>query len=217
MARIIKPAIYIFCEGESEIQYATFLKTKFQDVVAIQKPIKGTFDKAESNFKSSSKYRDNASEIDEIWFFFDLDEEQGDQQKWDKRLKIIKNLRKLRKKPNIQVRLLMTTGCVEYWFSLHFAKSSPQIKTSVDKINVEKNLKKFVSSYEKGDKDSIYIIAENYKTAIENGKWSLQQLQLDSSPKDEKEEDIVNEWLYKNSKTFSNVHEAIVFLEQLRN
>lgn len=147
MARKIKPAIYIFCEGESEIQYAKFLKTKFKDVVAIQKPIKGTFDKAESSFKSSSKYRDNASETDEIWFFFDLDEEQGDQQKWDKRLKIIKNLRKLRKKPNIQVRLLMTTGCVEYWFSLHFAKSSPQIKTSVDKINVEKNLKKFVSSY----------------------------------------------------------------------
>lgn len=172
MARIIKPAIYIFCEGESEIQYATFLKTKFQDVVAIQKPIKGTFDKAESNFKSSSKYRDNASEIDEIWFFFDLDEEQGDQQKWDKRLKIIKHLRNLRKKPNIKVRLLMTTGCVEYWFSLHFAKSSPQIKTSADKINVEKHLKKFIPSYEKGDKDSIYIIAENYKAAMENGAYN---------------------------------------------
>ena len=32
------------------------------------------------------------------------------------RLKIIKKLRRLRKKPNIRVRLLMTTACVEYWF-----------------------------------------------------------------------------------------------------
>ncbi len=41
-------------------------------------------------------------------------------QKWNDRLAIIKKLRKLRKKQGIRVRLLMTSGCIEYWFMLHY-------------------------------------------------------------------------------------------------
>ena len=30
MARKIKPLIYVFCEGESEIEYTKYLKEKFE-------------------------------------------------------------------------------------------------------------------------------------------------------------------------------------------
>ncbi len=216
MPKKMKPAIFVFCEGESEMEYASFLKDRFRDVVAIQKPVKGTFDKAKANFSNSPKYRDYASETDEIWFFFDIDEEQGDKEKWNDRLTIIKQLRKLRKKPNIKVRLLMTTACIEYWFFLHFQKVQPPIKTSADKEKMLKELETKVPAYVKGDKTTIYQIAEKYKIAIQNGEWSIAQLKTESLPRDTSE-DGVNEWLYKNSKTFSNVHEAIIFLEELRN
>ena len=39
MPKKMKRAIFLFCEGESEIEYASFLKDTFRDVVAIQKPV----------------------------------------------------------------------------------------------------------------------------------------------------------------------------------
>ena len=215
MPKKIKPAIFVFCEGESEMEYASFLKDRFRDVAAIQKPVKGTFNKAKANFSNSPKYRDYASETDEIWFFFDIDEEQGDKEKWNDRLTIIKQLRKLRKNPNIKVRLLMTTACIEYWFFLHFQKVQPPIKTSTDKEKMLRELETKAPTYVKGDKTTIYQIAEKYKIAIQNGEWTIAQLKAESLPRDTTE-DGVNAWLYKNSKTFSNVHEAIIFLEELR-
>ena len=50
---------------------------------------------------------------DEIGF---LDVDDGQTGSWDRIQKIVSTLKKLRKKPNIRVRLLMTTGCVEFWF-----------------------------------------------------------------------------------------------------
>lgn len=51
MARKIKPLIYVFCEGESEIEYTKYLKEKFEDVAVIQKPVKGLFEVADKKFK----------------------------------------------------------------------------------------------------------------------------------------------------------------------
>lgn len=69
MARKIKPLIYVFCEGESEIEYTKYLKEKFEDVAVIQKPVKGLFEVADKKFKKDAKYRNNAEVTDEIWFF----------------------------------------------------------------------------------------------------------------------------------------------------
>lgn len=69
MGRKIKPLIYIFCEGESEIEYAKFLKEKYEDVAVIQKPVKGLFDTAGKKFKKDAKYKNNTEVTDEIWFF----------------------------------------------------------------------------------------------------------------------------------------------------
>lgn len=135
MARKLKKSkvsICVFCEGESEQAYTDFLKSKFQDVAVFKRPSStGLFDDADNRFKKDPKYRDYADVIDEIWFFFDVEEKDIDN--WSKRLEIIKRLRRLRKKPQIRVRLLMTTGCIEYWLMLHYRLFAPPVLTVPEK------------------------------------------------------------------------------------
>lgn len=131
-----KPLIYVFCEGESEQCYARFLKEHFEDVAVIKPASKpGLFDEADSCFEKSPKYKSSAEVTDEIWFFFDV--EETDHGHWDSRYKIIKKLRKLRKKPNIRIRLLMTTGCIEYWLMLHYQMMAPNLTTKPEKERIE--------------------------------------------------------------------------------
>lgn len=112
-----KVSICVFCEGESEQAYTDFLKSKFCDVAVFKRPSSpGLFDDADNRFKKDPGYRNYVDAIDEIWFFFDVEEK--DIGNWTNRLDIIKRLRKLRKDPKIRVRLLMTTGCIEYWLML---------------------------------------------------------------------------------------------------
>lgn len=114
-----KPYIVVFCEGESEQVYTDFLRKEFKDVASIKRPSStGLFEEADSKFQKDKAYQGYAEVTDEIWFFFDV--ETKDIGSWDARMKIIKRLRSLRKRPGIKVRLLMTTGCIEYWLMLHY-------------------------------------------------------------------------------------------------
>ena len=82
MARKLKKSkvsICVFCEGESEQAYTDFLKSKFQDLAVFKRPSStGLFDDADNRFKKDPKYRDYADVIDEIWFFFDVEEKDID-------------------------------------------------------------------------------------------------------------------------------------------
>lgn len=216
MPRLIKntkPLIYVFCEGESEQAYTDFLRRKFSDVAVIKRPAAtGLFDEADSRFKKDPKFRNSAEVTDEIWFFFDV--ETKDIGNLEKRLKIIKNLRKLRKGPNIKVRLLMTTGCIEYWLMLHYKMFAPPVLSVADK---EKMLAEVVTkepAYVKGDYGSTARIAEHYPTAVKNAEKVMHNLLSDGLPGLE-DTDERNRWLCTRCKTFSTVNEAITFLEQL--
>lgn len=209
----VKPLIYVFCEGESEQAYIDFLKQQFSDIAVIKRPQStGLFEYAKERFKKDPKYRNSADETDEIWFFFDL--EASDVKKWDKRLTIIKELRRLRRKPNIRVRLLMTTGCVEYWLMLHYKMYVPQIQTVADKERIIAELKIRNPDYHKGDYTSTSRIAEHYPVAVKNAQRTVSNLLSDGLPGLD-DSDERNQWLYKNCKTFSNVYEAIIYLENL--
>lgn len=210
MGRKIKPLIYVFCEGESEIEYTRFLKEKYEDVAVIQKPVKGLFDVADKKFKKDAKYRNNAEVTDEIWFFFDVDD--GQTGSWDKIKKTISVLQKLRKKPNIRVRLLMTTGCVEYWFLLHYKKVCPSIQNVAEKGTVLKMLQNECPGYEKGDSVTTRKIAERLEKAIINGDWVLEHITGLPTLEDN---DVRNRWLYQSTLTFTTVQDAIKFLESL--
>lgn len=214
--RVKKEKLYIvvFCEGESEQAYIDFLRKKFQDVAVIKKPkATGLFEEADSRFKKDKQYRDYVDIIDEIWFFFDV--ETKDKESWDKRLKIIKRLRSLRKKPGIKVRLLMTTGCVEYWFMLHYEMYIPSIQTVADKERVISRLVVKEPNYKKGDYGITAKIAERYPIAVINGKKTLTNLIQDGLPCLE-DTDERNQWLCQKCLTFSNVYEALEFLEGLK-
>ena len=206
-----KTIIRVFCEGETEQAYTEFLKRRFADVAVIKYPKEtGLFDEAENRFAKDPQYRDNAEVIDEVWFFFDV--ETKDVGLWDHRLKIIKKLRKLRRDPNIKVRLLMTTGCIEYWLMLHYKKYAPPLQTEAEKARVINEVTEKESTYKKGDYPSTAKIAENFPTAAANAKWTLDNLLSDGLPGVE-DTDERNQWLCKNCYTFSKVFEAIEFLQ----
>ena len=211
--RKTKPLIYIFYEGESEQCYARFLKEHFSDVASIKYPAsKGLFEEAENKFAKDAKYRNNIEVTDEIWFFFDV--EITDHVHWPERYRIIKKLRRLRKKPNIRIRLLMTTGCIEYWFMLHYQMMVPPITTVADKDRIRHQLEQRVPEYEKGDWEATSKIAAKHPIAVQNGQRVLQNLQSQGLPTLE-DTDERNQWLHQSSLTFTTVHEAILFLESI--
>lgn len=209
-----KTVIRVFCEGESEQAYTEFLKKRFSDVAAIKYPSKpGLFEYAEDLFKKDRLYRDYADVIDEVWFFFDV--EAGDNNKWEERYSVIKKLRKLRKKPNIRVRLLMTTGCIEYWLMLHLKYYTPSLQTVAEKERVISEIKVAEPLYEKGNYEIIAKIADDkYTVAVRNAKKTVKRF-LDEGMPGLEDTDERNQWLYRKCLTFSNVYEAIEFLESL--
>ena len=210
-----KKYIVVFCEGESEQAYMSFLKKEFRDIATFRwAKSPSPFEEADKRFEKDKKYRDNAEVTDEIWFFFDV--ETKDIDKWDAHMKIIKKLRKLRKKPGIKVRLLMTTGCIEYWLMLHYEMYAPSIRTVAEKNQVMNHLRRRVPNYEKGDVNVTEEIAENYPTAITNARQTLYNL-LDQGLPTLEDTDERNHWLCQKCLTFSNVHEAINFLIGLQN
>lgn len=217
MARRFKktrPLIYVFCEGESEQAYTDFLKRKFADDAVIKRPSSvGLFEEADSRFQKDPKFRNSADETDEIWFFFDV--ETKDVSKWDQRMKVIRKLRRLRKKTGVRVRLLMTTGCIEYWLMLHYKMYTPSIRSVSEKEHVIAEVKLKEPAYSKGDYSSTARIAENYPTAVINAEKTVHNLLSDGLPGME-DTDERNRWLYTNCKTFSTVYEAINYLESIK-
>lgn len=217
MARKLKKSkvsICVFCEGESEQAYTDFLKSKFQDVAVFKRPSPtGLFEEADNRFKKDPKYRDYSDVFDEIWFFFDVEEKDVDN--LSKRLEIIKRLRRLRKKPQIRVRLLMTTGCIEYWLMLHYRLFAPPVLTVPEKEQMLRQVIKEEPTYKKGNYIATARIAQHYPTAVKNAGIVLQNLLKEGMPGLE-DTDERNLWLCKNCRTFSTVQEAISFLESLK-
>ena len=227
--RPVKPLIYAFYEGESEKQYLQQLKARYRDAEVINivsKP--GLFKEAVSQFDKNPSLRENAEVTDEIWFFFDVGDTDGDEKSWDFILPKMKSLRGKRKKPGIRVRLLMTTGCLEYWLLLHFQKCLPclQRKEDRDKAEAELNqlcLKNWDKPYEKGDSDIIRRIFEaGAETAAEYGASYLRKLEEEGLPALDNPDKPVNsqldkryQWLLSCEKTFTTVQEALHFLSGL--
>ena len=137
---------------------------------------------------------------------------EKDISKWNDRFTIIKKLRKLRKKQGIRVRLLMTSGCIEYWFMLHYKYYTPKLITVPEKEKVINEVKKLIPTYVKGNSAATEKIAVNYQKAVENSKKTVKALLPDGLPGID-DTDVRNQWLNTKSVTFSNVYEAIEFLQ----
>lgn len=214
MSRKQRPYIVVFWEGESEEVYLKFLKQEFRRETEINvSKQKGLFDQAIKIFgpKGELKDSDVRKMVDEIWFIFDTEKDlKGKWNEYEEKIGILKKRAK-----NAQIKLLMTKGCIEYYFLLHFEKSAPTIILPVDKDKVEEKLKnKYCSDYKKGDKKSTYRIAKNYIRAIENSKWSLKRIEAEIV--DLKESRERNRKLFVSDSTFSNAHEGVEYLLRLK-
>ena len=108
----------------------------------------------------------------------------------------------------------MTSGCIEYWFMLHYKYYTPNLITVPEKEKVISEVKKLIPTYEKGNYAATEKIAVNYQTAVDNAKKTVKALLSDGLPGLE-DTDIRNQWLNTKSKTFSNVYEAVEYLQGL--
>lgn len=207
-----KKLIAVFWEGQTEKMYIeSFCKEKFQDkAIFLVNTKKGLFDIAENCLKNNANFSKYQNEIDEIWFFFDT--EKVDQSKWNDYYKVIKKLMGS-KNHQKNIRLLMTTSCIEYFFLLHYKKTSPQIRTKSDKDAIIKQLSDCLGAeYQKANKDLILKISEKYQDGINNGNWSLNQI-FDNSSSLVYETPLQQyEFLFKNDYSFSNVQQSLEFL-----
>ena len=203
-----KKAIYVFWEGESEEAYTNALKKMFSAHAVIKTHReKGTFETARTFYRGNLAFKNALSEYDELWFFFDTEVDKANQ--WEHNMKCLKDIIAARGKNPIPIRLLMTTGCVEYWFLLHYERVRPAIVNPADKARVLTTLQNHVPSYAKGDQNATTTIAQHYEDAIENGRWTLECLKREGMPNNEKQRD---QWLYQGRHTFTTVHEAVEML-----
>ena len=206
------PYIIVFWEGESEEQYMKFMRQHFHQKVNLTvNPKKGVFDAAKKAFSANGIFANDVKDVDEIWLFFDTEPDL--RRNWDKNWSIVQSLRK--KCKHARVRLLMTKGCVEYFFLLHYEKTAPIMLTPADKDNVANRLagEKYCYGYKKGDRITTFEIASKYDIGIENGEWSLKRIRNELSEASTEDEKI--RLLYFTDSTFTNAHEAIEFLRSL--
>lgn len=97
---------------------------------------------------------------------------------------------------------------------LHYKMYAPQIQTVAEKERVIAELKAVEPTYSKGDRQSTFKIAEKYPTAVKHAERTVKNLMQDGLPGLD-DTDIRNQWLCTSCKTFSNVYEAINYLEGL--
>jgi len=217
MARLSKnlkrnPYIIVFWEGESEEQYMKYMRQTFHSKANLKvNAKKGVFEAAKKAFSSKGVYSDEVKDVDEIWMVFDTEPDL--RVKWDEYWGIVQNLRK--KCKYARVRLLMTKGCIEYFFLLHYEKIAPSIVTPADKDALVEKLAgaNYCQGYKKGDQITTFRIASAYETGIENGKWSLKRIQDEFEGANTEDEKY--RVLYFTDSTFTNAHEAIEYLRDL--
>jgi len=108
----------------------------------------------------------------------------------------------------------MTTGCIEYWIMLHYEMYTPPIQTLAEKEHVMERLLRKEPNYKKGDAEITARIAQRYPTAARNARKTVSNLLQDGLPGLD-DTDERNRWLCQKCMTFSNVYEAIDFLNSL--
>ena len=190
-----------------------FLKDRFHQNANLKiHNKKGVFDIANKAFDVKGSYVDDILDVDEIWLVFDTEVDL--RKNWSTNWNVVRHLRARCK--NAVVKLYMTKGCIEYYFLLHYEKARPLIVSAQDKVKILKHLseKELCPGYKKGDKRTIWKLAERYETAIKNGEWCLKG--LSEELKTVNEDERIKK-LYFTDSTFTNTHEAVRHLLELKN
>lgn len=207
--------VFAYYEGEgSEKAYLDFIRTRFRDVVIVAKK-KGFFPETDNDLdKVGSELNKKWDNLDEIWFFFDIDPGtlmDGTQSSWKKFQSVINKIHSRSSK--IKIRILMTTGCIEYWFLLHFEQTQPVMDGLPFKERMLNQLRKYVPQYTKSGAEVIQKFADSkMEDAIINGQRVMRSVErnikLTKTNRDRQ--------LYISGATFSNVYETLEVLKTLQ-
>jgi len=210
-----KKVIYVFWEGESEQAYSSFLKREFEDRASLHLHHEKVLFYGAKAYARSASFKSIIQELDEIWFFFDKELEMSE--KWDEYMNCLKELKKIQgQRTSVRVRLLMTSCCIEYWLLLHFRRTAPALALPSDKERMLTELRKEEADYQKGDYASTARIASRYLEATANGAWTLERLIPEGIPSTgTNSTQNRDHWLFQNQYTFTTVHEAVQFLQDL--
>ncbi len=146
----MKPNLFFFCEGETEMAYVKFLRSLYRAPIQVI-PKKGKSNISE-DFIERSKNEYVRTDQDRVFLMYDLDVDG-----------MLENLQKI---PNAE--LLVSNPCIELWFLLHYLEQKSEI--SSDKC-VQK-YQKVSKQYKKGalSEEEKKVLAENSELAVERAK-----------------------------------------------
>lgn len=222
----LRKVIHVFCEGPTETAYLKCLKPDYEKVVTFHfhqnTHSKELYEKAYLIMKNDKNSALSCGNADEFWFVFDI--EPKHRSKFEAHQNYLEKIKSEVKNKNLKFRFLLTSGCMEYWFMLHFEKTAPPMDLKQKDVQI-KSLEKVLSlkSYKKGDEKQLIPLMAKKETACDNGAWCLSRLddlaKLDDLSKQgtlSKQEKERLKFFYESGVTFTTVHEAILFLEKLK-
>lgn len=169
-----KKTIALIVDGESECHYFNMLNRNEESLEITLKPKLPQHKKLSEQFKEVKKASDNYDVVFWIVDFDKLVEEDRARAKGKK--SAIQEFKEYQGKLNNikKVKILINNPCLEFWFYLHFAKTSRFFDNC---SSVEKEVKKYLIGYEKTrnfftkqDNDIYLKLKPLQKTAISNAK-----------------------------------------------
>jgi len=158
--KAINPTFFVFCEGETEAAYISYLRSKYRLPILIDAKIAGVriTEKYIHNYKNDK----NNHPKDKTFLVYDLDV-----QEILKKLQAIKN-----------TILLSSNPCFELWYLLHFQEQ----KSSITSNECVQKLKQQYPNYSKGQfKNHLKNSIDQLQTIAINRASKLQEFENPSS------------------------------------
>lgn len=168
------PSFAVVVDGETEVWYLQMLKRNERDIRVSIKPEIPNKKSVEEQYNLVCDL--SSKEFTKVFWIIDLDtviKEENEVPKGKKSpLKTFDEYRTDLSKNYPNVVVIVNNPCLEFWFLLHFEKTSKYFSTC---SGAETELKKHLKNYEKTQKfftkqnDDIYLkLKPNFKTALSN-------------------------------------------------
>jgi len=125
----IRPTFFVFCEGESEDAYVSFLKSQYRIPIEISSKIAGN--RITQKYITNTLKHKTVHEKDKIFLMYDLDAPL-----MLEKLQSIKN-----------TILLASNPCFELWYILHHCNQSTQLST----LDCVTKFERMYHDYKKGE------------------------------------------------------------------
>jgi hypothetical protein len=124
----IKPSFFVFCEGESEESYISFIRSTYRVPVQIVSKISG--DRINQKYINNTLKQFVKHEKDKLFLLYDIDTPG-----------MLERLQEVRNSI-----LLASNPCFELWYILHFCNHTAEITT----IDCIRKLERLCKDYKKG-------------------------------------------------------------------